>query len=78
MIVTGSSDGTVRLWNPKSGECAHVFRGCVLCLFESSDGVSAHIRLADFGFVLYFADTVSMKDQSRTLSATQVYVVALA
>lgn len=27
MIVTGSTDGTVRLWNPKSGECVHVFRG---------------------------------------------------
>lgn len=29
MIVTGSSDATVRVWNPKSGECTHVFRGCV-------------------------------------------------
>lgn len=27
MIVTGSSDATVRVWNPKTGECTHVFRG---------------------------------------------------
>ncbi|KAF4319461.1 hypothetical protein BBO99_00005293 [Phytophthora kernoviae] len=27
MIVTGSSDTTVRVWNPKTGECNHVFRG---------------------------------------------------
>jgi WD40 repeat protein len=27
MIVTGSSDSTVRIWNPKIGDCVHVFRG---------------------------------------------------
>jgi ribosome assembly protein SQT1 len=27
MIITGSADATARLWNPKTGECTHVFRG---------------------------------------------------
>lgn len=26
-VVTGSLDGTVRVWNPKSGACAHAFGG---------------------------------------------------
>jgi angio-associated migratory cell protein len=28
-IVTGGDDGTVRVWNPKSGACKHVFEGMV-------------------------------------------------
>jgi len=36
MIVTGSTDATVRVWNPKTGECNHVFRGCVIILSHTS------------------------------------------
>jgi hypothetical protein len=32
MIVTGSTDQTVRTWNPKTGECTHVFRGYDIAL----------------------------------------------
>ncbi len=31
LVVTGSSDGTARLWNPKSGRCIQTFEGCVQC-----------------------------------------------
>lgn len=26
-VVTGSDDGTVRVWAPRTGECRHTFEG---------------------------------------------------
>jgi ribosome assembly protein SQT1 len=43
-VITGGEDGTVRIWNPKTGACKHVFEGhngheaAVTCLASSVDG----------------------------------------
>ena len=43
-VVSGGDDGTVRIWNPKSGACKHIFEGHfghegpTTCLAGSEDG----------------------------------------
>ena len=43
-IVSGGDDGTVRIWNPKSGACKHTFEGHfghegpITCIAGSEDG----------------------------------------
>ena len=40
-VFSGGEDGTVRVWQPKSGACRHVFEvheAMVTCCARSSDG----------------------------------------
>jgi ribosome assembly protein SQT1 len=87
-VITGGEDGTVRIWNPKTGACKHVFEGhsgheaAVTCLASSvvgdkvlSGGVDGKVLLLQISgkrVLRAFDFSSDGKNSASTATATAV------